>query len=178
MSVRSIFASNLRRLSSAQKSHAHVARELGLNRQQFNGYITGKNLPNEGIIDKICSFFQVDVGSLFRDVDPDRDLGPFDLLTDKQKKFIARLVNTEKSKKRQGLADGLYYIYFSVPDDRFTVACSLLAVRREGGVTTFRRVTRVGGAVERYRPNTKSIHSGIVLYRDQLAFLVLSLIHI
>lgn len=155
-----------------QKSHAHVARELGLNRQQFNGYITGKNLPNERVIDNICAYFQVDVGALFREADPETDFTNLDALADRQKKYLDRIIAIEKSSHRHGLTDGLYYVYFSVPRDRELVACSLLAVKREGGLTTFRRITRLGGISDGRRPKTRSIHSGVVLYRENYAFLI------
>jgi transcriptional regulator with XRE-family HTH domain len=172
MSIRSIFSGNLRRLSSKEKSHAHVARELGLNRQQFNGYITGKNLPNERVIDNICAYFQVDVGTLFREADPEVDFQNLESLTDRQRKFVDRIISAEKSTSRQALLDGLYYIYFSVPSDPEMVACSLLAVKREGGVTTFRRITRLGGPSGGLRPGGRGVHSGIVIFREGLAFFV------
>lgn len=172
MSIRAIFSNNLRRLSSTQKSHAHVARQLGLNRQQFNGYITGKNLPNERVIDNICAYFQVDVGSLFREANPESDFKNIESLTDRQRKFIDRLISDEKSSSRQALQDGLYYVYFSVSGDPEMVACSLMAVKREGGLTTFRRITRLGGASGGLRPRTRGVHAGIVILRDGLAFFV------
>jgi transcriptional regulator with XRE-family HTH domain len=172
MSIRSIFAGNLRRLSSREKSHAHVARELGLNRQQFNGYVTGKNLPNERVIDNICAYFQVDVGTLFREANPETDFQNIESLTDRQRKFIDRVIAAEKATSRQALQDGLYYIYFSVSGDPDMVACSLMAVRREGGLTTFRRITRLGGASGGLRPRGRGVHSGIVIFRDGLAFFI------
>jgi transcriptional regulator with XRE-family HTH domain len=170
MSIRSIFSGNLRRLSSREKSHAHVARELGLNRQQFNGYITGKNLPNERVIDNICAYFQVDVGTLFREADPEADFQNIASLTDRQRKFIDRVIYDEKTTSRQALLDGLYYVYFSVSGDPAMVACSLMAIKREGGLTTFRRVTRLGGVSGGLRPRTRGVHSGMVIFRDGLAF--------
>jgi transcriptional regulator with XRE-family HTH domain len=172
MSIRSIFAGNLRRLSSREKSHAHVARELGLNRQQFNSYVTGKNLPNERVIDNICAYFQVDVGTLFREADPEADFLNISSLTDRQRKFVERVVSSERSLARPALIDGLYYVYFSVPEDPNLVACSLMAVKREGGITTFRRITRLGGASGARHPRGRGIHSGIVTFRDGLAFFV------
>jgi transcriptional regulator with XRE-family HTH domain len=172
MSIRSIFAGNLRRLSSREKSHAHVARELGLNRQQFNSYVTGKNLPNERVIDNICAYFQVDVGTLFREADPDADFQNIASLTDRQRKFIDRVISEEKASSRQALLDGLYYVYFSVSGDPEMIACSLMAVKREGGLTTFRRITRLGGASGGLRPRGRGAHSGIVIFRDGLAFFI------
>ncbi len=172
MSIRAIFSGNLRRLCAKEKSHAHVARELGLNRQQFNSYVTGKNLPNERVIDNICAYFQVDVGTLFREADPETDFRNIEALTDRQRKFIERVVSAERLSTRPALIDGLYYVNFSVPEDPNLVACSLMAVKREGGVTSFRRITRPGGVAGVLHPRGRGVHSGIIVFRDGLAFFI------
>ena len=51
-------------------------------------------------------------------------------------------------------------------------ACSLLAVRREGGITTFKRVTRLRGDTGIFKSTARDVHSGIVIYRDGMAFLM------
>ena len=124
------------------------------------------------MIEKICAYFQVDVGTLFREADPEADFQNIASLTDRQRQFIDRVISAEKATNRQGLPDGLYYIYFSVSGDADMIACSLMAVRRVGGVTTFRRVTRLGGASGGLRPRARGVHSGMVLFRDGLAFFI------
>jgi hypothetical protein len=124
------------------------------------------------VIDNICAFFQVDVGMLFREANPEADFQSIETLTDRQRKFIDRVINDEKSSSRQALLDGLYYVYFSVPGDLEMVACSLMAIKRDGGITTFRRVTRLGGASGGLRPRARGVHSGIVIFRDGLAFFI------
>ncbi len=170
MSMRAIFSSNLQRLCAEEKSHAHVARVLGVNRQQFYSYIKGKNLPNERVIDKICEYFNIDVGVLFRQYDPITDSGSIAALTYTHKKKLNQVISDEKANKHRGIADGLYYIYFSVPNDPESFVCSLLAIRREGGLTTFKRISRFADTLAPMRPTKRAVHTGVVLFRESLLF--------
>ena len=170
MFMREIFSENLRRLCAAQQSHAHVARELGVNRQQFYSYIKGKNLPNERVIEKICEYFEVDVGTLFRQYDPISDFSSIDALNDKHKKQLNRIIADETGSKQRGIADGLYYIYFSMANDPDIFICSLLAIRREGGLTTFKRISRYVDPLAALRPSQRGIHSGVIFFRESLLF--------
>lgn len=53
-------AQNLRTLSSYGRSTSDICRRLGLNRQQFDRYLTGKTLPSLSTLRRICDFFGVD----------------------------------------------------------------------------------------------------------------------
>ncbi len=170
--MRALFAKNLKRLCATQKSYAQVARELGVNRQQFDSYIKGRNLPNEGVVDRICAYFQVDIGTLFREHDPLSEFASIDGLIDSHKKFLNGIIFDELTSKRGGLADGKYYVYFSIPNDPEHFVCSLLAVRREGGFVTFRRITRTASAYGTLRSVNFGLHSGIILFRENLLFFV------
>jgi transcriptional regulator with XRE-family HTH domain len=172
MSLRSLFAQNLRQLSATKRSHAHVARALGINRQQFNNYITGKNLPNETVVDKICKYFNVDAAYMFREV-PENVANDYILrLSISQRQFIDRLIRFEFGVKNKSLADGLYYIYFSNSDTDKSVVCSLIAVRTEGGLTVFRRVTRIPRKEDSSKSNLSGLHYGIVTSRQNRVTLV------
>lgn len=68
MSVRSqldSFPENLRYLCGYHRSVAEVCRKLSINRQQFNKYLAGANLPSDHNMRKICQFFEIDAASLF-----------------------------------------------------------------------------------------------------------------
>ncbi len=172
MSVKSIFAANLKRLCESRKSHAQVARDLGINRQQFNGYVTGRNLPNEGTIDRICAYFGVEIEVLFRDGVPEERFSNLEILTDSQKQLISLFASHERSVTRSNIAKGLYYIYFDYPGEPDKVLCSLLAVGREGILTTFRRITRMKDGSGRQLLGAKSVHKGIILKRSNSLFMV------
>lgn len=59
------FKLNLRHLCGYHRSVAEVCRKLAINRQQFNKYLAGSNLPSDYNMRKICQFFDVDANHLF-----------------------------------------------------------------------------------------------------------------
>ncbi len=58
------FAKNLRTLCDEQRSVAQVCRSIGINRQQFNKYLSGQVLPSHYNLSSICEFFDVDKETL------------------------------------------------------------------------------------------------------------------
>ena len=54
------FSDNLRLLCSYKKSISKVCRELNINRQQFNKYLSGTTTPSENNLRKICDYFGVE----------------------------------------------------------------------------------------------------------------------
>ena len=50
-------ADNLRLVCNYKKSISEVCRELDINRQQFNKYLSGKTTPSHNNLRKICDFF-------------------------------------------------------------------------------------------------------------------------
>ncbi|MEM7596812.1 MAG: helix-turn-helix transcriptional regulator [Pseudomonadota bacterium] len=77
--VRLVFGDNLRRLTSQFKSVSGVCRELGINRTQFNRYLTGESFPRPDVLSRICTFFDVDARVLLEPID-DIQLGYGDLI--------------------------------------------------------------------------------------------------
>ncbi|MCV3271041.1 helix-turn-helix domain-containing protein [Roseobacter sp. WL0113] len=67
--LRSMFGSNLRRLSSDYASISALARDLGINRTQFNRYLSGESFPRPDVLARICEFFSVDARVLLEPVD-------------------------------------------------------------------------------------------------------------
>ena len=55
-----IFADNLRILTQGQRSISELCRELGVNRTQFNRYLSGQASPRPEVLQRICSHFDVD----------------------------------------------------------------------------------------------------------------------
>ncbi|REG81608.1 helix-turn-helix domain-containing protein [Marinomonas pollencensis] len=54
------FKDNLRLLCSYYKSTAEVCRRLGINRPQFNRYLSGTNRPSANTMRRFCEFFGVE----------------------------------------------------------------------------------------------------------------------
>ena len=54
------FPANLKALCSYHKSIAEVCRQLGMNRSQFNRYLSGETFPSLRIMRRMCDFFGVE----------------------------------------------------------------------------------------------------------------------
>ncbi|MEE2816125.1 helix-turn-helix domain-containing protein [Phaeobacter italicus] len=67
--LRSMFGANLRQLAQQYPSISELSRRLGINRTQLNRYLTGESFPRPDILDRICSFFDVDARILLDPVD-------------------------------------------------------------------------------------------------------------
>lgn len=67
--LRSMFSENLRTLSSGHGSISGLARELGINRTQFNRYLSGESFPRPDVLARICAFFEVDARVLLEPVE-------------------------------------------------------------------------------------------------------------
>ena len=67
--LRSMFGANLRRMSQDYPSISELARQLGVNRTQFNRYLSGESFPRPDVLDRICNFFEVDARILLEPVD-------------------------------------------------------------------------------------------------------------
>ncbi|MDA7946372.1 MAG: helix-turn-helix domain-containing protein [Hyphomicrobiaceae bacterium] len=67
-------AENLRLLTSYYKSVAEACRQLGINRQQFNKYLSGHTAPSRHTLQRICDFFGVEDYELLLPADEFREL--------------------------------------------------------------------------------------------------------
>ncbi len=67
--LRNMFGANLRVLSKQYSSVSELSRQLGINRTQFNRYLSGESFPRPDVLDRICEFFNVDARILLDPVD-------------------------------------------------------------------------------------------------------------
>lgn len=67
--LRAMFGSNLKRLVRQYPTVSGLCRQLGINRTQFNRYLTGESFPRPEVLDRICRFFDVDARILLTDLD-------------------------------------------------------------------------------------------------------------
>lgn len=63
-----MFGSNLRELAAGFPSISELARQLGINRTQFNRYLAGESFPRPDVLARICDFFEVDARVLLEPV--------------------------------------------------------------------------------------------------------------
>ncbi|APX11257.1 helix-turn-helix domain-containing protein [Tateyamaria omphalii] len=66
--LRSMFGENLRILAEAYPSISELSRQLGINRTQFNRYLSGESFPRPDVLSRICDFFDVDARVLLEPV--------------------------------------------------------------------------------------------------------------
>lgn len=66
--LRNMFGANLRHLSKQYPSISELSRQLGINRTQFNRYLSGESFPRPDVLDRICTFFKVDARILLEPV--------------------------------------------------------------------------------------------------------------
>ncbi len=71
--LRGIFGANLRQLSASYPSIARLCRKLGINRTQYNRYLSGESFPRPDVLFQICKFFDVDARIL---LEPVEDIKP------------------------------------------------------------------------------------------------------
>jgi transcriptional regulator with XRE-family HTH domain len=67
--LRSMFGSNLRRLAKDYASISELSRQLGINRTQFNRYLSGESFPRPDVLSRICFFFGIDARVLLEPVE-------------------------------------------------------------------------------------------------------------
>ena len=67
--LRTVFGDNLRSLAREYPSISELSRRLGINRTQFNRYLSGESFPRPDVLDRICNFFEVDARILLAPVE-------------------------------------------------------------------------------------------------------------
>ena len=67
--LRMILGNNLRQLCAEVTSISDLCRTIGVNRTQFNRYLTGTAFPRPDVLFRICSHFGVDANILLRPLD-------------------------------------------------------------------------------------------------------------
>lgn len=67
--LRAILGDNLRKLIVDYPSVAELCRDLGVNRTQFNRYLSGESFPRPDVLHRICHFFGTDARILLEPVE-------------------------------------------------------------------------------------------------------------
>ncbi|MBT3139910.1 XRE family transcriptional regulator [Phaeobacter gallaeciensis] len=132
--LRNMFGENLRILSRPHASISELSRQLGINRTQFNRYLSGESFPRPDVLDRICNFFEVDARILLEKVSTigsTQDLLTGPELTDFFQSGLSELDET-------AFPSGFYRFSRAsfVDPDRFVVG--LVYVYREGQYTFVR----------------------------------------
>jgi transcriptional regulator with XRE-family HTH domain len=121
---RDVFAANLKRMIAGETSIAHVCRELSINRQQFNRYLSGETLPSHANLAKIAKFFKVSENNLFH-----TDAGS-DVSQAAAGRYFAKLQNAFGPEQKFVL-DGRYYFYLPSPGEGRHCLKGIFTIRRD-----------------------------------------------
>ncbi len=171
-------AENLRILCMGKGSIAQVCRDIGMNRQQFNKYLSGVTLPSPATLEKLAVYFGVEQRSLFDSPESGRarlkgthDPDPLALLGQIHGGILASIGDTLSFSSSTNLREGCYIIYFPwlrVPTD---MVRSVMVVFKVGNMTCFRRYTRFRKRGEPGGRYPHGRHAGIVLYQNGRTYL-------
>ena len=128
--IRNIFGANLRQLSSDFPSIAGLCRDLGINRTQFNRYLSGESFPRPDVLHRICAFFGKDARILLEPVDSVPD-GNAELLNPPA---IRDFIGANSTKVPEEIVpSGIYrFSRRSFVDDTMAVLGMLLVFREDG----------------------------------------------
>lgn len=67
--LRRMFGANLRILCNQYPSVSKLCRDLGINRTQFNRYLSGESFPRPDVLYRICQFFDMDARILLEPIE-------------------------------------------------------------------------------------------------------------
>jgi transcriptional regulator with XRE-family HTH domain len=131
-SVHRQFAENLFRLTTRSGSIAEVCRQTNINRQQFNKYLAGVNLPNEKVMSTLASYFGVTEHALVEPEELSRNVCPAPPLMGRIKSASSEVT----------MPEGFYSVYTLWPADSRMVLRFIVVIRRQGAFTYFTRLGR------------------------------------
>lgn len=166
------FADNLRALCTRHGSIAAVCRALGMNRQQFNKYLSGSTLPNVATLEKICGFFRIESESLFRD--PAHFQKPQDdaLFGGVPLHGIGIAANAFAAMQPTTLRTGCYHLYSLWPRDETKCLREAVFIQKKGGATLFTRFSKYRPVGQHRHYYLSGRHDGVVLESEKARFLL------
>lgn len=164
------FTVNLRRLCAARGPISQICREIGINRQQFERYLTGASMPSAHNLRRICSYFSLDEAQLLSgpqlpdvaNADPDLrpELSPYAQALRLQPGELQLLRNY----------CGTYQYYFLTPSWPGQIQVSVLQIYESDHCIRTRYLGRVRDPV--YGTVTRSRFDGQAVLRGDRIFLM------
>ena len=168
-------ARNLRRLCSGERSISEVCRRVGINRQQFNRYLTGASRPSAFNTQRLCHHFGVQEHEL---------LLPHDEF---ERRFRGRRVTPAESRPGDRLDrllrsafpgdrrplmryTGYYHFYFRTPTWPDRLVCGVSSIHEREGLFFSKAVMRDLDRQDGTRYHSK--YEGLVALRHDLLFIV------
>lgn len=171
-----LFANNLRLQAAKYPSIAHICRGVPINRQQFNKYLLGRNLPSAKVRHKLCQFFGIPEDEMFS-VPIDGHLGALPKMTQAEvsqadrdafaNQMINALIPQLAHAQPNGLRSGYYFCYFPLQNFANYLVRSLVKVSHNVVGGTFVRHTYFRSTNAPHRVVCRGRHKGIVFATDK-----------
>ena len=169
------FSNNLIFLCSYLPSISEVCRRIGINRAQFNKYVSGAVRPSRHNLRKICDFFGVEEFELLLPQDqfeklirlrPSAISDPKDSKSELSKSIETLQLNSNHNELKN--YTGFYYEYYNSMSVPGKILKSLVHVERLGGVTYYTRHERLQPVSSRHW-GARCFYRGHALYlKDKL----------
>ncbi|MBG1231397.1 helix-turn-helix domain-containing protein [Aestuariivirga litoralis] len=165
-SIHKVFAENLRVHCARFNSIAELCRLADINRQQFNRYLSGQNLPNPRTLERLSAVLQVSEASLFASnaaAGSTEPMEPQGLALLPEFANLVPLLNTVGSGAITDLRSGYYNCYAPLIDRPGFCVRMLIEVVNDGKIARFTRRTTfkpIGAPQPEYAVGR---HGGIIL---------------
>jgi transcriptional regulator with XRE-family HTH domain len=171
--IHQVFAANLRERCKGYSSIADACRAVGINRQQFNKYLSGAMLPNARSLKRICEAFGIEDWELFTNdhrtiSQKSPAITRLNELIAKNRSFHRVLELCLQTKFRQGT----YKCFFPLPGMDGCLVGSVLSVSNSSGFTTFTRHTLISSPSDPQKWLAYGKHRGIVMSNGTYDFLI------
>lgn len=173
VTVHKQFSENLRALCLKKGTIADVCRDLEINRQQFNKYLSGASLPNPATMVKLAKYFGVDQIAFFQSPRALRGSVADETYSGMHKLFldnpdvIRHLDRTASQSLDVPVQDGCYHLYYPWLFDPALVVRAVVVIFRRDGFTYFRRYTRLQtGTSQKLRHYPRGWHEGLVVRHE------------
>jgi transcriptional regulator with XRE-family HTH domain len=163
------FANNLRRLTEKKGAIAQVCRDLGMNRQQFNKYLSGTTLPSPQTLRKLADYFGVNQRAMFSPVEAPHQLPGLEQLDSRIAKALLGILSGSTHTQ---FREGCYMIYYPWLGSPKEIMRAVMVVFKVGEQTLFRRYTRLAAGDRVRVSGSFSRHEGIIIENMGRVFLL------
>jgi transcriptional regulator with XRE-family HTH domain len=156
---------NLARLCEGKGSIAAVCRATQINRQQFNRYLSGETVPNKRNRERICRYFGIAERELFIEPveEPEGRSGELGgSWSHREMRAAMKLIYSEPP---TSIRPGIYFAHFVIPQDQSSIMRSVMVIRNDGSLATFRRLTGFSEPRGSWWSHFTGDHKGIIIER-------------
>lgn len=170
------FAQNLKLLCSTHRSVSDLCRRLGINRQQFNKYLSGESHPSAHNLRRIGTYFLLSSDDLFLPSEEfkahnAKQLQPAEGTEGRTNTLLNRAFPGDLRRLRSLL--GFYHTYFRSQHAAHTIVRGLLCLFEEDGMVYSSGLDRSGGNFDpKFQQRYLSKYNGLVSSLGNMIFIV------